>query len=305
MSAAATDREEMAEHAEDAFLFENDGSRLFALLHSPRPDSALLARDGGRRGVVVCHPFAEEKAVAHRVLTDFARALCRRGYYVLRFDCRGCGDSEGDSHDVSLGSQLEDIGSAIEEIGARVGVLRPSLFGLRLGATLAALRAAEDERVDSLVLWEPIVDTRSYLNKMLRLQAMANREFGSPAITREDLIRDMRATGTVDVVGYGLSARCFDELSTLDLPARVGTYEGDALIMAIQKRERKRRELQVLVRAYLKSGARADFENVLEQTFWNDPGNPFRELASWRGHEKLFDRSIDWLDARQGRIEAG
>ena len=127
--------------AEDAFLFESDGSKLFALLHSPEPANALPAEDGGRRGVVICHPFVEEKAVAHRVLTDFARALCRRGYHVLRFDCRGCGDSEGDSHDVSLSSQLEDIGSAIQELSARAEVTRPSLFGLRLGATLAALRA--------------------------------------------------------------------------------------------------------------------------------------------------------------------
>jgi hypothetical protein len=81
----------------------------------------------------------------------------------------------------------------------------------------------------------------------------------------------------------------------------VGTYAGDALIVAIHKRERKRRELQALGQAYLDGGARADLQNVLEPNFWTDPGDPFRELASWQGHENLFARSIDWLDARQDR----
>jgi exosortase A-associated hydrolase 2 len=285
--------------AEDAFFFENDGSKLYGLIHSPERRSEPGGADAPR-GVLVCHPFAEEKAVAHRVLTDFARMLCARGYHVMRFDCRGCGDSEGEAADVTIDSQLSDIGCALDEFRRRTGVARPCLLGVRLGATMAALRAAGDEEVGSLILWEPIVHGKLYVDKIIRLQVMANRELGSPEATRGDLVDAMRAQGTAEVVGYEMSAACFDALSSLDLASLIGGFHGEALIMAINKRGRKGRELQTLQQAYEAAGIRTELGSVSEQTFWSDPADPFRELAFWREHDDLFETSHAWLDAQSG-----
>ena len=45
----------------------------------------------------MCHPLGEEKLWAHRVFVSLARDLANAGFVVLRFDCRGEGDSDRDA----------------------------------------------------------------------------------------------------------------------------------------------------------------------------------------------------------------
>jgi pimeloyl-ACP methyl ester carboxylesterase len=61
---------------------------------------------------------------------------------VLRFDFRGCGDSEGDEAVAGTDAWRDDIGTAVEELKRRAGAARVALAGLRLGGTLAAQAAA-------------------------------------------------------------------------------------------------------------------------------------------------------------------
>ena len=55
----------------------------------------------------------------------------------------------------ALPAWLASIASAVSELRQRSGVSHVALFGMRLGATLAARAAAELGGVDSLVLWAP------------------------------------------------------------------------------------------------------------------------------------------------------
>ena len=123
---------------ETPFFFPNADYQLFGVLHEPENQTQ-------RTGFVFCSPFAEEKLWTHRVFVSFAREMAHRGYFVLRFDYMGHGDSEGDFEDSTIESRLSDIKCAVRTLkektknGATVGLL-----GLRLGATLAAL-VAENE----------------------------------------------------------------------------------------------------------------------------------------------------------------
>jgi pimeloyl-ACP methyl ester carboxylesterase len=134
----------------------------FGWLHEGKPATA--------RGVVLCQPFGREAMWVHKGWRVFAEALAAAGSPTLRFDYAGTGDSAGESED---GEQIEQwlrsIRSAIAYLKQTTGVTQVVLCGLRLGATLAALVAAEEE-VDELVLLAPVLSGRQYLRELRLLQ---------------------------------------------------------------------------------------------------------------------------------------
>ena len=71
------------------------GRRLFGVFHEP-PASR-------RRGcgVVLCYPLGTEYTSYYRAYRQLALSLAENGFHVLRFDFRGCGDSEGEEHGAS------------------------------------------------------------------------------------------------------------------------------------------------------------------------------------------------------------
>jgi exosortase A-associated hydrolase 2 len=285
----------MREFSEEAFFFDNLGSKLFGFLHVPRnhPSEGFQAR-----GIVFCHPFAEEKNISHRVLIKFARHLCRQGYPVLHFDYRGCGDSEGDFEQATLKTRLSDIGKAIDIFLQRTGTVHLSLFGLRLGGTLAALTAAEDPRVDSLILWEPIAHVQKYFNQFLRMQIVAESTWGSKVVkSRRDLLQELAKGRCVDILSFSLSPQCFQEFSELDVLAQVGSFRGAVLIAGISKQQRKRRDLEDFLRAYEQNGTPPQFLLVPEQPFWIEHNDPFREMVCLHDHAILFHQTVGWLTA--------
>jgi alpha/beta superfamily hydrolase len=89
------------------FFFPNNNYNLFGIIHHPM-------QSWGKGGFVFCHPFAEEKLWTHRVYVSFARELAQRGYYVLRFDYMGHGDSDGKFEESTIETHFSDINCAID-----------------------------------------------------------------------------------------------------------------------------------------------------------------------------------------------
>jgi pimeloyl-ACP methyl ester carboxylesterase len=101
--------------------------------------------------------------------------LSEAGCHVLRFDYYGSGDSAGDSTEGDIETWLENLGAAIEELKIMAGLQRVSLVGLRLGATLAAMTVAKHEDIESVVLWDPVVDGREYVAELTEPEEPAGR----------------------------------------------------------------------------------------------------------------------------------
>jgi len=135
---------------------------LLGTLHaSPR----LRARSAA---VLLCNPFGEEAARAHRTYRILATHLERAGYATLRFDYSGTGDSSGDDGDATIDGWLDDIAAAGEELCSSSGSRRLVLVGLRLGATLAGLATSRGAlRPRHLILWDPVVEGRAYLQALV------------------------------------------------------------------------------------------------------------------------------------------
>ncbi len=157
-------------HNPQPILFGDPDWPLLGVYHPAQQEAAEKHPPAATRAVVICPPFGAEYMRTHRALRGTALQLAARGIHVLRLDYRGTGDSGGWSHQVdSLRYWLQDIRLATDQLQQLCGCSSSMLLGLRLGGSLASVVAAQDPRVNSLVLWEPIVDGGDYVARLRNL----------------------------------------------------------------------------------------------------------------------------------------
>jgi pimeloyl-ACP methyl ester carboxylesterase len=147
-----------------------EGRALFGWFH-PAPEGSAPPR-----AVVLCPPLGYEGICAYPTLRTFAERIAAAGVPVLRLDYDGTGDSSGVDEDGGrLRAWKDSIGAAIEELRALSGVTEVALFGVRTGATLAALAAAEHDDVDRLILWNACTSGRAYLREQRAFRLLAEQ----------------------------------------------------------------------------------------------------------------------------------
>ena len=133
-----------------------------------------------------------------------ARAFADAGWTVLLVDLLGCGDSAGDFSDATWARWIDDLVDSAAWLRERHGE-RIVLWGLRTGALLAAEAAQRMPATSGLVLWQPVVSGKPYLQQFLRLKAAAGMvspsDGGERVGTRE--LREQLARGEpVEIAGY-------------------------------------------------------------------------------------------------------
>ncbi len=178
-------------------------------------------------GVVVCAPLGYEGLCAYRGMRHTAERLAAAGFPTLRFDYHGTGDSSGSDRDPDrVRAWLDTIHDAIDELVERSGATEVCLLGVRLGATLATVAAAERGRATSLVLWAPCAKGRAYVRGVKALSGMASDQ--------RSLERGAGVTGDendIDSAGFVLTAQTAAALSKLDLMALDAKPAARALIV--------------------------------------------------------------------------
>jgi hypothetical protein len=102
------------------------------------------------RLVLLVHNWGSHKAGRTYLLTGLARSMAEAGFEVAHFDCRGCGESDGDLEEVTLATMAADIeevarhcrkaGSGPAE--AIVGRGAEAIVGFGAGANAALAAAA-------------------------------------------------------------------------------------------------------------------------------------------------------------------
>ncbi|WP_182915627.1 hydrolase 1, exosortase A system-associated [Massilia cavernae] len=106
------------------------------------------------RGLLVVTDTAQYRVGGHRQFTLLSRTLAGRGIPVMRFDHRGCGDSEGEPR--AFNAIGEDIRTAIGEFFMQMPELKEIvIWGLGHAAAAAVLYAHLDPCVRGLVLLNP------------------------------------------------------------------------------------------------------------------------------------------------------
>ena len=140
----------MMNSEERALTFECQGSWLYGILHLPQHIRS--------KGVLIVVGGPQYRVGSHRQFTLLARHLAAGGTPVMRFDCRGMGDSEGKPR--TFEDVEEDIRCAIDTFLNEVPSLNQLvIWGLCDAASAALFYAHRDERVAGLVLLNPWVRT--------------------------------------------------------------------------------------------------------------------------------------------------
>ena len=190
------------------FYFGAGARRLFGIYEPPR-----LSRSRPR-AALLCPPWGAEYLHAHRSMRQLAILLAEAGVHSLRFDYTATGDSAGGDAEGDIVSWREDILTAAEELSNLAGVTRLSLVGLRLGATMAAHASVDlGKAVDSLVMWDPIVDGSAYADELFALCR------AQPIAIKEPVPRPASIGGGFEILGFPLTARIQNQLNGLSLAA--------------------------------------------------------------------------------------
>ena len=268
------------------------GRRLLGFLHLP----AGSLSDPPPVGIVYCHPFGEEKMSSHAISVKAARRLCEQGAAVLRFDCSGTGDSQGELDETSLDDWHEDLGHAVAELRRASGAARVGLWGLRLGAHQVLRYAAEaattapslpraaagsqagdpassataNGNIAFLILWQPVPDTevfcKQFLRQKLSTEIAANRE-GGPSM--KGLTQMLEDGGSVEVIGYPVSKelyRSFADAAKRPLPSPAGY---PVLVTSTSLSEDAAPGSRKVADALTALGHVVTLEHTREETFWD------------------------------------
>lgn len=122
-----------------------DGEEVAAVHHPAGSDDWL----------VCCHGFTSDKSGTYEVLCE--RAV-EAGYDAVRFDFRGCGESDGAFVDATLSARIADLRAILDHFDPP----RVALYGSSFGCKVAVHAAVDDDRVTALAGRAPVTYDRPF-----------------------------------------------------------------------------------------------------------------------------------------------
>lgn len=205
-------------------FFTFNDRRLFGILIEPTQAEC--------QGVVLYFaPMAEEMNRCRWQAASLGRALAARGYACLILDPYGSGESTGRVIDATWQIWRDDAKQALGWLVQRHPGVPATLWGMRLGALLAADLAAQPDgpamgAVQHLLLWQPVLDGAMFLNQYLRLRLASQLVQSGEAETTKSLRARLDAGEVLEVAGYPLTGvlatgMAAVQMASLSWPAQV------------------------------------------------------------------------------------
>jgi len=197
------------------------------------------------------------------------------GFPVLRFDYYGCGDSSGSAEEGRVSQWLEDTSLAISEVRRRAGLDQVCLVGLRLGGALAMI-AAEHSDLESMILWDPVVSGKDYLEGLLQLQREMLRFRHKPS-------QGWKSKGPSEVLGFALPPLICAELEKIRLLEIARKPAKNMLVVQTE-------HTAAGLRSHLQqTGTQLEFQRLEAPQIWRPtadgsllvPGLVLQSLVSW------------------------
>jgi len=253
---------------------------LFGWLH-PAADNARNI------GIVLCSPSGYEAICTHRSYRRFAEAAAARGFPALRFDYDGTGDSAGRGLDADrVGHWLSSITTAIDTLKAQTGVERVCVFGIRVGASLAAKAVQGRTDIHSMIAFAPLVKVNSYLREIRALAMSGDQEPPPPELKIDPELQEAAGFATTPETRKALAAI---DLMTFDAApaAHVLVLERDDLTPGDAWPKR----LTTL-------GAAVEQRQLVGYV------DMMRDAHASKVPAQSIDNALDWLTARDG-VAAG
>lgn len=236
-----------------------------------RPPDAGVDAQGD---VLVVPAFAEEMNRCRSMVAMQAQALAAAGVGTLVLDPHGTGDSSGEFDEGDWDAWRADLWRGVEWLRRHGNGCR-ALWGVRLGALMAAEMAAEGRGIDRLLLWMPVVAGKAYWTQFLRIRIAAEMADANGVKSTEELRQRSAKGQAVEASGYLVGPLLAQRLDTLGMPdgellsgMNVAWFEVAANAEAAMPRASAK-----LVETWRAKGVQVTAEQV--------PGPPF-----WQVHER-------------------
>jgi pimeloyl-ACP methyl ester carboxylesterase len=198
-------------------------------------------------GLVICPPLLAESLKSYRREVLLARSLAARGVAVQRFHYRGAGQSQGDPRMITIDRMHEDALAAVDQLIDRSGVSRLAFLGTRWGAVVAA-GIARRHREAPLALWDPVVEGNRYVRELLRGRLISDlKHRGEKNTSTSRLLDELKASGSVEILGYGLTHNLVADLASHSLEDEIGIDPRHLLLIQVELGERLRPDYRSLV----------------------------------------------------------
>lgn len=160
--------------------------------------------------------FGGTRVEAHRLFVDGARQLARQGVASLRIDYRGAGESDGDSLDMTIHSQIEDAKAALAALRTHPNVdgSKLAVVGLSLGGAIGSQLGGEPG-LTAMAFWNPVVFPVPIFARMGLYNA-------HPELTRQ---------GWIDANGRRIGRDFLVQLSALDPLGSLADWNKPLLVL--------------------------------------------------------------------------
>lgn len=249
---------------EKMFFFNGSRKRsLFGFLHLPLASPKHTC-------IIYCHPFAEEKNMSHSVVVKTSRELAKLGYPVLRFDLSGCGDSEGELDEVTIDDWQEDLSNAVNYIKTEEKITNYALWGLRSGCGIALLHAANNSDVSFLLLWQPVVDFKTYITQFFRWKISTQISYGrNNGTTVSMMVKQIYDKGVVSVIGYPISKMFYKSFCKVDKQPFHFTALCPTLLLSISLMDQPSFVLEHYFNSLKSRGVQVQFRHLTSEPFWD------------------------------------
>lgn len=263
-----------------------------------------IPKEAPGAGVLICSSLHADFLGNYRKEVLLARALCRRGLAVQRFQYRGTGNSGGKPEDVTFETLAEDAGTSLEHLRQRCGLDQVGCFGTRMGALVAANQAGDVP----LALWEPVLEARAYFREAFRARLMRQLKEqptdGSAPASTQGMLDELRQSGSVDVLGYTIHRPLHDSCTDLTLAHQLDGRRGPRLLVQISKSPTLRGDYAAVAAAWESAGVAVDARVIAEDEAWWFVGDDWQAEEERTGTATLIATTTDWFAASFSSVDA-
>lgn len=107
--------------------------------------------------IILAHGITVDKNEGG-VFVELSNFLTKSGYTTFRFDFRGSGESDGESVDMTISGEIDDLTSAINYIEKK-GYSKIALLAASFGGSIASFYVSKNQdKLQALCLWNPVLN---------------------------------------------------------------------------------------------------------------------------------------------------
>ncbi|MDD5065411.1 MAG: alpha/beta fold hydrolase [bacterium] len=171
-------------------------------------------------GVVLFHGFTSNRVEPHRLFWKISKKLEENGVASIRFDFRGCGESEGDSTAFTIKDYVSDAKKVIKKLLKLKGIDQNNIgiIGLSMGSIVASYVACEFPNIKKAALISAIARPDEIF-------------FSKPKKENPEFLPQYK-NGTVDVKGNQYSKKFFDIAKRMKPLEKIKDFSGQVLLIS-------------------------------------------------------------------------